>query len=88
MKIDLSHAAESFLTALPAKQYKQVAARVLSLSRDQGPKDSRHLSGHPGYKRLDQGEYRIIFHIENNVAYITNIGKRNDNEVYKQFSRQ
>lgn len=86
--LDLTRAAQAFLKGLPAKQYKQLAARVLSLSRDHHPHDSRHVSGHPGYKRIDQGEYRIIFYVHEDDVRISYIGKRNDNDAYKELARR
>lgn len=88
MTIDLSKPARAFLEDLPSKQYKQVVDRVLGLSVNQNPHDSRHLSGHPGYKRIDQGEYRIIFCIQEKIVRIACIGKRNDDEVYQQINRK
>ncbi|MGA2701010.1 MAG: type II toxin-antitoxin system RelE/ParE family toxin [Isosphaeraceae bacterium] len=88
MMLDISKSAKSFLEALPGKQYKQIAERVLGLSVNQDPHDSRHLSGYPGYKRIDQGEYRIVFYVEGNVIRVPCIGKRNDDEVYRQLGRK
>lgn len=88
MMLDLSKSASSFLESLPAKQYKQIVERIFGLRGNQEPHDSRRLSGHPGYKRIDQGEYRIVFYVEKDVVRVPFIGKRNDDEVYRQLSRR
>ena len=40
------------------------------------------------YYRKDVGEFRIIFKIDDNILYITVIGKINDDSVYKIFKRK
>lgn len=86
--LDLSRDAYNFLAGLQAKQYKQVAGKVLDLQRDPNPADSKHLSGRPGVKRVDSGEYRICYRADKNVVQIVVIGKRNDDEVYKLIERK
>jgi mRNA interferase RelE/StbE len=85
MMLDLSKSASSFLESLPAKQYKQIVERIFALRGNQDPHDSRHLAGHSGFKCVDQGEYRIIFYVEKDVVRVPVIGKRNDDEVYRQL---
>jgi mRNA interferase RelE/StbE len=86
--LDISKDAQAFLRALPPKQYKQVAARILELPTNPDPHDSKHMAGHPGYKRIDQGEYRIIYRVDNGVVRVPTVGKRNDDEVYRKFERR
>lgn len=70
---------------MPAKQFKQVVARFLLLSRDPRPADSHPLAGHPNLRRLDQGEYRILYNVNDATGTVTirRAGKRNDDEVYR-----
>ena len=86
--LDLSKSAKAFLESLPPKQYKQVAERVFALSGNKQPHDSHHLSGQPGLKRIDQGEYRIVFSVQQDVVRVQFVGKRNDDEVYRQLARR
>ena len=81
----LEDRANKFIQSLPPKQYKQVAARIFLLSRDPRPADIQSLAGHPGMYRIDQGEYRIVYMINDAAMVITirRIGKRNDDEVYR-----
>ncbi len=79
-----------FLNQLQPKQYKQVAKRVLDLGSNPFPADYRHLAGNVGFYRLDSGEFRIIYTFDPGgpLIEIHIIGKRNDDEVYRQFDRQ
>jgi mRNA interferase RelE/StbE len=47
------------------------------------------LKGYPGLYRVDSGEYRIVyrFDVEADVIQILLVGKRNDDEVYKQLKQ-
>ncbi len=85
--LNISLKAKKYLEKLPSKQYKQVASRIFDLLTKKEHSDIKHLSGRPGYFRIDQGEYRIIFKIEDNIVYIPIVGKRNDDSVYRDFSR-
>jgi len=87
-KIDITKAAGKFIEKLPPKQYRQVVSTVLPLRKDPTPNDSKQLSGYPEYHRVDIGEYRIIYRLDNDTVYIAVIGKRNDDEVYKRFKQQ
>ena len=88
MKLDLTKDAASFLDQLPAKQFKQVANKVLHLTRDPNPNDAKHIHGRPGYRRVDAGEYRIVFTVEGDTVKVPVIGKRNDDEVYRILDRK
>jgi mRNA-degrading endonuclease RelE of RelBE toxin-antitoxin system len=84
----MSQDADGFLFALQAKQFKQVAKSVFMLMEDPFPPDSQELKGYPGFRRKDVGEYRIIYGIQGNVVLIDIIDKRNDDAMYKRFTRK
>lgn len=86
-KLDITKSAGKFLSKLPAKQFRQVVSTILKLRENPDPHDSQQLIGSPEYRRVDIGEYRIIYRIEGDTVKIAVIGKRNDDEVYKQFRR-
>jgi mRNA interferase RelE/StbE len=88
MTLDISKSARDSLDRLQAKQYKQVASQILELLRNDSPNDARHLSGHPGCKRIDCGEFRVIYKSVDQVVIVIEVGKRNDDEVYKKFARK
>ncbi len=53
------------------------------------PADYKKLTGYPGYYRVDSGEYRIVYRldIDADLVEVILVGKRNDDEVYKQLKR-
>jgi mRNA interferase RelE/StbE len=73
-----------FLAKLPEKHELQLRRRLLELEENPRPHDSIQLRGQNNF-RLDQGEYRIIYSIQNEILLVSviKIGKRNDGEVYR-----
>ncbi|MGC9207894.1 type II toxin-antitoxin system RelE family toxin [Acidithiobacillus sp.] len=86
-RLELTRDALKFLDGLPPKQFKQVAASMLDLLRNPEPHDSRPLKGH-SYRRVDIGEYRIVYDLPEDVVRVLLIGKRNDDAVYKDPARK
>ena len=82
--LDLSNKARKSLEDLENKQFKQGALKMLSLLRDPFPNDSEKLTGYE-YRRVDIGEYRIIYDVKNDAVLVLAIGPRNDGTVYKRF---
>jgi mRNA interferase RelE/StbE len=82
--LDLTNKARKSLEGLENKQCKQVALKMLSLLRDPFPNDSEKLTG-SNYRRVDIGEYRIVYDVKDNVVQVLVIGPRNDGTVYKRF---
>lgn len=77
----------AFLETLPGKQFKQVVVKLLALLKNPLPHDSSELKGSP-YRRVDIGEYRIIYQVVGVELQAILIGKRNDDEVYKRLKRK
>lgn len=86
-KLDLTKTAGKFLQKLPAKQFRQIVTTILRLREQPDPQDAKQLIGYPEYRRVDIGEYRIVYRIEDDTVRICLIGKRNDSEIYRQFKR-
>jgi mRNA interferase RelE/StbE len=84
----MSPDASDFLFVLQAKQFKQIASAIFMLMDDPFPHDSQELRGYPGFRRKDVGEYRIIYGVQDGTVLIDVIDKRNDDTVYKRFSRK
>ncbi len=78
-----------FLKGLQPKIAAQIAKKVLALNIDPLPPDSKELIGYSGYYRVDSGEYRIVylFNPSDDLIEVVLVGKRNDDEVYKQLKR-
>ena len=69
------------------KESNQLVTTILELRSNPTPQDSKKRSGYP-FKRVDIGEYRIIYEIEGDTLNILVVGKRNDDEVYKVLKRK
>jgi mRNA interferase RelE/StbE len=88
MMLDLSKSARDFLADLQAKQVKQVTVKIFDLLREPFPQDAKHLSGYPGYRRIDAGEFRMCYKVVGEIIRIVVVGKRNDDAVYKELARK
>ena len=86
--LEITDSARKFLSKLPPKKSKQVTSKVFALLKEPYPTDCKHLSLHPGYRRVDIGEYRICYKIQDSVVKIAVVGKRNDDSVYKKLKRK
>ncbi len=88
-KLDGLQTVLDFLKGLQPKNAAQIAKPVMALNVDPMPSDTKELSGYPNYYRVDSGEYRIIyrFNSQEDLVEILLVGKRNDDEVYKQLKR-
>ena len=84
LKLDITKQAVKFFRPLPAKQYRQIFNKILALMEDPEPPDSSPLIGYP-YRRADIGEYRIVYRVEEDCLKVALVGKRNDDEVYRQL---
>ena len=91
-KLDFSDAALSRLEALgktDAKKLRQILMKILALRREPFPQDSKKLEnfnyqGLSGY-RVDQGEYRIIYAVDEAKKMVILGPILNRNEDYKEL---
>jgi mRNA interferase RelE/StbE len=84
LKLLISKKAQKFLDDLPPKQFRQIIKKVFALLENPRPHDSEELRGYP-FLRNDVGEYRIIYDVQEDTLRLILIGKRNDEEVYRQL---
>ena len=88
LKINISRQAGKFLSKVQPKHGRQIARKLLELQDNPTPNDSIQLKGsYSRYKRVDVGEYRVVYYIDKEVIYVSIVGKRNDGEVYKILNR-
>lgn len=73
------------MSKMPAKHARQIKDKIASLMLDPEPNDSKQLVDYHPYRRADQGEYRIVYKVENKTLFILLAGKRNDDEVYRKM---
>jgi mRNA interferase RelE/StbE len=71
------------LERLERKHCGQVSFRILELAHNPVPHDSRELRDYAPYRRVDIGEYRIIYRFDETTVYVAAAGKRNDSEIYR-----
>lgn len=60
---------------------------ILSLLNDPRPHDSRALKAGKTLRRVDSGEYRVVYRVEDDTLLVLVAGKRNDDAVYRMFAR-
>jgi len=87
LNIDFSTQAIKYLKKLSGKPAKQIKKKLSELRINPYPQDSAKLLGYP-FHRVDQGEYRIIYIVNDDTLEIKIVAKRNDDEAYKKLQRQ
>ncbi len=87
LKLELSRQALAFGERLQPKQRRQIAERLSLLTADPSSLPTEQLSGHAPWRWLKSGEFRIIYEIDGETLRVHLIGKRNDDDVYKELRR-
>lgn len=82
-KIKIKSTAKKELSKLPKNDLKKVIRKIRSLSLNPRPSGCEKLSGEEKY-RIRQGNYRIVYSIEDDrlIVVVVKIGHRKD--VYKK----
>lgn len=89
MNLRITKQALKFVKSLDSKQAKQVSFAIVSLLSNPTPHDSSMLQGaKEGERRVDVGEYRIIYTHDTESVKVIVIGKRNDDEVYRLWNQR
>lgn len=88
MKLEITKRVLKDLEKLDAKQFKQVGVAIFRLLKEPEPHDSAPLKGATrGERRIDVGEYRVIYAVHDEMLEVLVFGKRNDDEVYRMWER-
>ena len=74
--------AERELRALPKQDLRRVTERLQSLSHNPRPPGGEKLSGHDQY-RIRQGDYRIVYAIDDAAHVVTLVKIGHRREVYR-----
>ena len=82
-KILIKPSAKKELEKLPKKDLQKIVVKIQDLSSDPRPIGSEKLSGDDKY-RLRQGNYRIVYSIEDEqlIIFVIKIGHRRD--IYRK----
>ncbi len=81
----IDYSARKSLKKLQPKFVVQIVFKIFSLQENPFPQDYKKLKGYEGGYRVDQGEYRILYTVEDDKIRVFKIGKRNDDEVYRNL---
>lgn len=81
-KISILRKAQKQLAKIPASDYKKVKQVILNLANDPRPPGSKKLKGRPGW-RIRQGDYRVIYEIQDHLLIITVLDVGNRRDIYR-----
>ena len=86
-KLDIRNKALKDVAGLPPKQYKQILSKIFSLQDNPRPHDCKRLQEYKIGYRVDQGEYRILYTVDDKrkMVNIQRVRKRNDEEAYQRL---
>ena len=68
--MNITKSVDTFLKNLKPKQFRQILHTILRLRLNPNPHDSKQLIGNSEFKRVDIGEFRIIYRVEDNWVII------------------
>ena len=71
------------LEAIPAKDRRRITTRIQALASTPRPVGCEKLSGHDKY-RIRQGNYRVLYTIEDDVLIVTVIAIGNRRDIYRR----
>ena len=87
LQIDIWPEARDFLETLPAKEKRQVSAKIFSLAESPFPPRSKILEGYAPLRRFRSGDYRIIYFVDGTMLKVPLIDRRGDDQVYRRLKR-
>jgi mRNA interferase RelE/StbE len=73
---------------LDAKRFRQVTTKILTLIENPEQSDTRPILGYTQFFRVDVGEYRVAYRYDEEDLWIVAVGKRNDDEVYRELEKR
>jgi mRNA interferase RelE/StbE len=81
--LEIKRSAARELAQLPPKDRGRVVARIRSLADDPRPVGAEKLSGQERY-RVRQGDYRILYEIEDQVVRVVVVKLGHRQDVYRR----
>ena len=85
MQVFLHHTADKYLDRLSEPYKGQIITALADLEKEPPEGDIRPMAGQPDRFRLKVGNFRALFHIENNSIVVSHIAPRG--QAYKKKTR-
>jgi mRNA interferase RelE/StbE len=81
-RLEVKRTAAKEIGDLPKADCRRVVAKIRLLARDPGPHGCEKLSGAEKY-RVRQGDYRILYEIDDSAKLVTVVKVGNRREIYR-----
>ena len=81
-KLEVKRSASKEITDLPKVDCQRIVAKIQALAKDPRPHGCEKLSGAEKY-RVRQGDYRILYEINDSSSTVTVVTIGNRKEVYR-----
>lgn len=81
--VEISPVAEKQIKALPKKEQIRVIKRIFKLADDPIPPNSKKLKGVESLYRVRQGDWRIVYTVENQKLSVLVVKVKHRREVYR-----
>ncbi len=81
-KLVIKHSVAKDLRPIPNKDVQRILKRIEQLAFDPRPPDCKKLTGDEKY-RIQQGNYRILYTIEDNIVTVTIVKVGHRRNVYQ-----
>lgn len=82
-RVKLRRTAEKEFEKLPPKIAGQVRRKIDSLAQNPRPYDCKKVKMMPGYLRVDSGEYRILYEVDDGEKLVIIARIRHRREAYR-----
>jgi len=80
-KLFIEKSVFKLLKNIPERDYKRIIASISTLANNPRPPGCKKLKGRPGY-RIREGNYRIIYEINDKILTVTVIEAGDRKEIY------
>jgi mRNA interferase RelE/StbE len=86
-KVILAPKAEEQLDALQKTEAKRVAAGFLRLGAAPRPQKAEKISGHPPFRRIRVGDYRVIYAVDDESRIVVIVRVRHRRDAYRDLDK-
>ncbi len=82
-KISFRHSAEKELRKIPKPDLRRLVERIGALSNNPRPSGAQMLKGENRYYRIRQGDYRVVYEVDDPAQQVIVIKVGHRREVYR-----